>query len=241
MLLQSNEACLEDMLAALRLDITNHQKRKLLQYTDFLIEGLKRQRLTGEKSAEGIIKRQLYDSLYPLTVISFQEGSKVLDLGSGAGLPGMPIKICLPEVLMCLLDSNQRKIKFLIEAANLLGLDKLEFISGRAEELAHSNDHREKYDHVLAKAVARTAVLAELTLPFLKTGGQALLYKGPQGAREAELAGRAIDLCGGYIEKVWHYNLPAGEKRSIFLIRKIKNTPPQYPRAVGKPARRPLT
>ncbi len=240
-MLQSKEACLEEMLTALQLEITLNQKRKLLQYTDLVIDGLKRQRLTGEKSAEGIISRQLYDSLYPLTIMSFQEGSKVLDLGSGAGLPGVPIKICLPEVLMSLLDANQRKIKFLIATADLLGLDKIEFIAGRAEELAHNNDLRENYDFVLAKAVANIAVLAELALPMLKIGGQALLYKGPKGSQEAELAGRAIDLCGGSMEKVCHYNLLTGERRSIFLIRKIKNSPPQYPRKAGKPARRPLT
>jgi 16S rRNA (guanine527-N7)-methyltransferase len=238
--IRPNEALLEDMLSILKLDITLSQRKKLLQYSELLLEGLKRQRLIGEKTAEGIIGKQFYDSLYPLKFISFFPGSKVLDLGSGAGLPGMPIKICLPGIYIFLLDANQRKMGFLKLAADVLELDKIEFLTGRSEEWAHHSGHREQYDYVLSKAVAESAVLAELALPMLKVGGQALLYKGSKGDQEAERAGNAIAVCGGEIEKVWRYNLPTGEKRSLFLLRKVKSTPLKYPRAAGKPAQKPI-
>lgn len=235
-----NMVLLENMLSDLQLMLETDSKEKLLMYTELIIEGLKRQRLTGEKTADKIINKQLYDSLYPLKLISLNEGSRNLDLGSGAGLPGIPIKICQPKIKMFLLDANQRKIKFLMSTAASLGLDSIDFLHGRAEEWAHNEDHREKYDCVFIKAVAVTTVLAELTLPFLKVGGQALLYKGPRGDREAEMAEKAIGLCGGNIEKVWSYNLPSGEKRFLYLLRKVMNSPSQYPRSTGKPARKPL-
>ncbi len=238
--LQSPEAVLDEVLTALHLVVSFVQQKKLLQYTDLLFEGLQKQRLTGERTAEGVIRKQIYDSLYPLKILAFPRGCKILDLGSGGGFPGIPIKICLPEIFMDLLDANQRKINFLKTTAALLGLDKIEFLCGRAEKLAHSIDHRENYDFVLSKAVAKTAVLTELAMPMLKVGGRAVFYKGPRGAQEAEQAGKAIALCGGNIEKVWFYNLPTGEKRSLYLLKKTKHTPPQYPRAEGIPARKPL-
>lgn len=231
---------LEDMLSALQLEVTVKQKNSLLIYTELLLEGLKKQRLTGEKTAEGIINKQLFDSLYPLKILTFPGGSKIIDLGTGAGLPGIPLKIFLPEVFVYLLDANKRKINFLQLVSGHLGLDKVSYLPVRAEELAHRSDHRENYDYVLSKAVAETAVLAELALPMLKIGGQVLLYKGSRGDQEAERASRAISICGGSIEKAWYYKLPTGEKRSLYLIGKVKETPPQYPRSTGKPARKPL-
>ena len=241
MIIRFNQLLLENMLTDLQLVLDIGQKEKMLMYVEFIIDGLKRQRLTGEKTADKIINRQLYDSLYPLKLITLHNGSKNLDLGSGAGLPGIPIKICKPELMMSLLDANQRKIKFMGSTVVALGLDSIDFLHGRAEEWAHNDEHREKYDCVFVKAVATTAVLAELALPFLKVGGQALLYKGPRGGREAELAEKAIDLCGGNLEKVWFYNLPTGEKRALYLLRKVKSSPSQYPRSTGKPARKPLS
>jgi len=237
---QPNAILLDDLVAVLQLELSTDQKDKLLKYCELLLEGLKKQRLTGEKTAGAIIGKQFYDSLYPLKLVHFIRDSKIIDLGSGAGLPGIPVKICMPENSMALLDANGKKINFLRATAKALEIDRVAFLPGRAEEWAHNNDHREKYDYVLSKAVAETTVLAELALPMLKIGGQALFYKGPRGKQEAMLAERAVDLCGGTLESVWQYKLPTGESRSLYLLRKVRETPLQYPRAVGKPARRPL-
>lgn len=230
----------DSILALPGISLSSRQKEKLLAYVLFIVEGLKTQRLTGEKTAGEIISKQIYDSLYPLQVISFKEEAKVLDLGSGAGIPGIPIKICQPHIRLYLLDANKRKVSFLKKAEEELSLDSLEVLHGRAEELAHCDSHREQYDYVISKAVAGTATLAELCLPFLKIDGSAFLYKGPKGDEEVRLAERAIAICGGQNEESWSYSLPSGERRTLLTIKKITDTPTKYPRTAGKPKKYPL-
>jgi len=237
---KSPQELIDYIIEQLKVESTKKMKDQLLEYTKLLYMGLKKQRLTGERTIEGIIVKQLYDSLYPLTVVKNMKRSRILDLGSGGGLPGLPIKIMLPETEMDLIDSNQRKIQFLKEVSTTLGLKKVKHICGRAEEWGHDQNHREKYDYVTSKAVAELAVLSELALPFLKIGGRALLYKGPHWQEEAEFAKTAIESCGGATDAIWHYKLLTGEKRVIFMIKKSDITPARYPRAVGKPAKRPL-
>ncbi len=231
---------IEEMSTSLQLGIGKAGKEMLQQYADLLLRGLQKQRLTGERTLEGLIGKQFYDSLYPLKVIRFTAESKILDLGTGGGLPGLPLKICLPDVNLYLLDSNKRKICFLKETAEAIGLKKIYFISSRAEELGQNKVHREQYDYVLCKAVAEMAVLAELSLPLLKVGGKAVLYKGPRGKDESKRAEKAINICGGEITAVWEYALKTGEQRSLFLLNKKTETPPLYPRAIGVPKRKPL-
>ncbi len=237
---KSPEKMIEEMVLSLQLDIGKACKEMLLRYADLLLRGLQKQRLTGERTFEGLIGKQFYDSLYPLKLINFAAESKILDLGSGGGLPGLPLKICLPDIDMYLVDANKRKIKFLESTAETIGLNRIYFLNGRAEELGQNIEHREQYDYVLCKAVAETAVLTELSLPLLKIGGKAIFYKGPRGKSEAEKAEKAIKLCGGEIAAVWNYFLKTGEQRSLYLLNKREGTPPQYPRSVGKPGRKPL-
>lgn len=237
---KSAEALIEMLLKELNLGIEQVVAGKLQEYALMLEEGLQQQRLTGELTLEAIILKQILDSLYPLKLMQFGAFEKVLDLGTGGGLPGIPIKICLEHLQMSLLDSNQRKIAFLQQVIDKLKLNKSILLCGRAETIAHEDLHREQYDCVISKAVAETSVLAELALPFLKLGGTALLYKGPRGEKEAERAKIAIDLCGGEITNVWTYTLISGELRSLYALKKIKLTPVKYPRSTGKPAKRPL-
>lgn len=237
---KSAEVLIEMLLEKLNLDIGSVAANYLKEYALMLEEGLQQQRLTGELTLEAIILKQILDSLYPLKLIQFKAYEKVLDLGTGGGLPGVPIKICVEHLHMSLLDSNQRKIAFLQQAIDKLNLENSILLCGRAETLAHEEFHREKYDYVLSKAVAETSVIAELALPFLKLGGTAFLYKGPKGEVEAERAKTAIELCGGVIANVWTYTLYSGEFRSLYALRKVKETPLKYPRSVGKPAKRPL-
>lgn len=231
---------LEEMLTDLELEASKLQKTQLLRYVDLLLEGLTKQRLTGENSAEALIGKQLYDSLYPLKLIKFRTDCKILDLGSGGGLPGIPLKILVEESFFYLMDANQRKIQFLRETTAALGLKNLFTLEGRAEKWGQSAEYRESFDYIFIKAVSEMAVLAELGLPLLRLGGQLLLYKGPRGKDEASAAINAITKCGGKLENVWHYCLPSGESRSLYQLLKIAPSPHQYPRADGKPAHKPL-
>lgn len=231
---------LEEMLSDLELEASKLQKTQLLRYVDLLLEGLTKQRLTGENTAEALIGKQLYDSLYPLKLIKFRTDCKILDLGSGGGLPGIPLKIMMEDSFFYLMDANQRKIQFLHETTAALGLKNLFTLEGRAEKWGQSAEYRESFDYILIKAVSEMAVLAELGLPLLRLGGQLLLYKGPRGKEEASAAVNAITKCGGKLENVWHYCLPSGESRSLYQLLKITPSPHQYPRDDGKPAHKPL-
>jgi 16S rRNA (guanine527-N7)-methyltransferase len=231
---------LEEMLTDLGLEGSKLQKTQLLHYVDLLLEGLAKQRLTGENTAEALIGKQLYDSLYLLKFIKFRTGSKILDLGSGGGLPGIPLKILVDDSLFYLMDANKRKIIYLDATTVALGLNNLFTLEGRAEKWGQSAEYRESFDYIVIKAVSEMAVLAELGLPLLRLGGQLLLYKGPRGEEEANTAVNAIAKCGGKLENVWDYCLPSGESRSLYQLLKIAPTPPQYPRADGKPAHKPL-
>lgn len=231
---------IDKLMLMLRIELNIGQKIKLQKYVQLLMEGLKKQRLTGEKSREDLVFKQIYDCIYPLQLLAFQDGVKTVDLGSGAGLPGIPIKICQPDVQMFLLEANKRKAEFLAMASEKLKLENVVILHGRAEEFANSIKHREQYDQLVCKAVAGMAVLAEIALPLLKIGGLALFYKGSQGYDEAKLAGRALQICGGQIADDFSYQLPTGEKRTLFLVEKTDHTPQKYPRAPGKPQKRPL-
>ncbi|HOA34644.1 MAG TPA: 16S rRNA (guanine(527)-N(7))-methyltransferase RsmG [Bacillota bacterium] len=230
---------LTKVIAALGLIISGNQKEKLLNYIQLILEGLKKQRLVGERSGAALIEKHLYDSLYPLTTWQIPRGS-LLDLGTGVGLPGIPMKICLPEQALYLLDANKKKINFLRKVALELALQEVFFLPGRAEEWGRDPGCREQFDCVVSRAVARAAVLVELGLPLVKMGGFLLLYKGKQGPSEIKEAGPALQLCGGRLEKSWHYRIPTGEERTLFLIKKIGPTPAAYPRRSGVPQRKPL-
>jgi 16S rRNA (guanine527-N7)-methyltransferase len=237
---KSADTLIKMLLGELKLDLEHTVTVKLKEYALMLKAGLQQQRLTGATSLEAIILKQILDSLYPLKLINMEAYKKVLDLGTGGGLPGIPIKICHEHMQIALLDSNQRKIEFLKQVIHKLNLQNSSLICDRAETIAHKDIYREQYDCVISKAVAETSVLAELALPFLKLDGTVLLYKGLRGEIEAERAKIAIDLCGGVITDVWTYTLSSGEFRSLYAIKKVKPTPAKYPRSIGKPSKRPL-
>lgn len=231
---------LAQVAGQLGLEIGFEQQERLLAYCNLLLEELQRHRVTGEETVEDLIVRQIYDSLYPLMKMSFMKGSKIVDLGSGGGLPGIPLAICSPHCDFYLMDSNRKKITFLDAVANKLKLKNVYTLHGRAEQFGRSLKEREGYDYIVSKAVAVTAILAELALPLLAIGGKALFYKGPRGDEELSQATRAIEVCGGRLTERWSYNLLTGEERIIFLIRKVTPTNSNYPRSAGKPAKRPL-
>ena len=166
------------------------------------------------------------------------EGKRVIDVGSGAGFPGLVLKILRPELDLTLLDSLDKRVRFLAQTAELLGLDGLSCLHRRAEEAA---ELRGQFDAAVSRAVARLDTLSELCLPFVKTGGLFLAMKGPAAAEELDQARRAIRLLGGRVERCEEYPVPGTQLRHCaVLIRKEKDTPPQYPRRWAQIKKQPL-
>lgn len=169
------------------------------------------------------------------------EALRLLDVGAGAGFPGIPLKIVCPEWHVTLLEATGKKVQFLEHMRDALGLKGMEVIHGRAEDLARDPAHRERYDWVTARAVAEMPVLAELTLPFARIGGLVVAMKAATAEAEAAAAGHAMALLGGELAKVIALQLPGlAEERRLVVVRKTACTPDAYPRRAGMPAKRPL-
>ena len=167
--------------------------------------------------------------------------SKIIDVGTGAGFPGVPLKIVRDDISLTLLDSLNKRISFLKELTNELQLDKVEFIHGRAEDIAQDKNYREQFDIATARAVANLSTLSEYCLPFVKVGGYFICMKAGNVQDEIEEAKNAIDKLGGTIEKIDSFTLPNSDiERTIILIKKIKNTPKTYPRKAGTPSKNPI-
>ncbi len=210
----------------------------LREYLSLIKLGVNSRRLVGDRDSSVLIYKHLFDSLYPLTIMRLEHGP-VLDLGTGAGLPGVPLKIFLPEIPFYLLDSNRRKINFVKHVSERLKLENIYFLTGRAEELACSTRYREKFRYVFSRAVAKAQILAEMALPFAAKGGQVVLYKGPAGKTEILQAQTTLQVCGGQVTDIRPYVLPTGEQRLIIFIDKLTSTPSHYPRR-GKQAKKPI-
>lgn len=237
----AGEKVLQKVLADLEIEFNRAQEVKMLHYIDILRQGLSRQRLLGARDRATIINKHIYDSLYPLKIEPLLPPKcRLLDLGTGAGFPGIPIKIGLVDSSLYLLDANRRKISFLRLVVNELALSKVFFLPGRAEVWGRDKSCREKMQIVLSRAVAPTATLLELAFPLAAVGGSVILFKGPGGAGELKDAFKAMHLCGGSDFKTWHYQLPTGEIRMLIVLQKTASTPAVYPRAVGKPSKKPL-
>lgn len=185
--------------------------------------------LTAARSFEELVKKHYIDSIQLVKHYSFYEG-KLLDMGTGAGFPGVPLKIFNPDLPLYLMDSARRKLSFVRYAVNDLGLGNTYYLYGRAEEYGRNNDCREKFKYVCSRAVAGLPLLLEIGLPLVKTGGLLFVYKGPGGEEELKSSLAEMEVYGGKLEKKVFYELPTGEKRAIYFVRKTKSTPPQYPR-----------
>lgn len=195
--------------------------------------------LTAIKDDEGIALKHFADSLLPLTMVELPEGACLIDVGSGAGFPGLPMKILRPDLRLTFLDSLQKRLTFLSELSRELGVETVT-IHSRAEEAGKNPICREKYDVVTARAVAALSPLAEYCLPLVKKGGVFLALKGSTGREELAAGEKAVKALGGKVEKVIDYTLPGGDARVLLVIRKVSPTPPQYPRETGKIQKKPL-
>lgn len=215
--------------------LTEAQAEKLCRYYDMLIDWNSRMNLTAITGEEEALKKHFGDSLLPLELIP--KGARLIDVGTGAGFPGLPIAIARPDVKVTLLDSLNKRIGFLKEVCAALNIEA-ECIHARAEDGGRNPALREKFDIAVSRAVARVSPLAEYTVPFVKVGGRSLMYKGPQAAEELKEAERALELlcCTGEIRE---YPAEWGERRVIILTKR-RPTPRAYPRKAGTVDKKPL-
>jgi 16S rRNA (guanine527-N7)-methyltransferase len=214
-------------------------------YYQELVAWNERINLTSITDYEAVQIKHFLDSLTITQAYNFRgsgEGFKVIDVGTGAGLPGIPLKIVYPEIYLTLLEATARKTKFLEHLVGRLGLKDVEIINGRAEDTARLPRYREKYGLVLSRAVASLPALAELTIPFISIGGMFVAQKKGDIAGELKSAGKAIEISGGRVKEVKPINIEGpDDDRCLIVIEKIKETPGKYPRRNGMPEKRPIT
>lgn len=230
-------------LEELNITLTDEQIEQFLQYYEMLVEKNKVMNLTGITEYEEVIQKHFLDSLSLIRVILDIASQKltVIDLGTGAGFPGIPLKIAFPELEITLMDSLNKRILFLQEVIDALGLKKVSAVHGRAEEMASNATHRQQYDLCVSRAVSNLAVLTEYCLPFVKKGGLFVSYKSADSDAEIQEGKKAISILGGKLTSVDKFQLPDSDlRRALVCIKKVKDTPKKYPRKAGTPAKLPL-
>ncbi|MBE3552335.1 MAG: 16S rRNA (guanine(527)-N(7))-methyltransferase RsmG [Kyrpidia tusciae] len=233
---------IQDALEAQGVMLETEVWRGLEVYERRLVERNREVNLTAVTDAEGVYWKHFYDSLVVLGLPEVPQAGFLVDVGSGAGFPGLVLALARPGFSVSLLDALRKRVWFLEEVRGELGLTRVRVVHGRAEEYGRRPGWRESFDMATARAVAQMSVLAELLLPFVRVGGMAMAWKGPDVEEELEGARGAIRRLGGEVEAVHRYELPYGMGgRSVVIVRKISATPTEYPRRPGVPEKRPLT
>jgi len=224
------------------IQLTTRQLSAFTQYEEILLEWNQKFNLTAIRDAETIRSKHFLDSLTCMLAWRDRSPEKLIDIGTGAGFPGIPLKIMMPRLRLTLVDSVGKKLDFCRHIVNTLGLDNVTCLQARAEELGLAREHREKYDWAVARAVANMPVLSEFLLPLVRVGGGILAQKGETGLAETQKAEPAIRVLGGRINKLIPILLPGvTEERFLVVVDKVSTTPPGYPRRVGLPAKRPIS
>jgi 16S rRNA (guanine527-N7)-methyltransferase len=212
-----------------------------MKYYDMLIERNKVMNLTAITEFEEVINKHFIDSLSIIKVYQTLENSNVLDMGTGAGFPGIPLKIAFPSINITLLDSLNKRVGFLNDVIQALDLNQITAIHGRAEDFGKNPAYREKFDLCVSRAVAKLSSLSEYCMPYVKINGYFIPYKSGNIEDELEEAKKAIKIFGGTIEAVVKFNLPGTDlERSFIVIKKVAITPKLYPRSAGKPTKEPI-
>ncbi len=219
-------------------DIDNEKIKQLYDYMKNILKWNEVINLTAIKDENEFIMKHFIDSLTILKYIN--ENSKMIDIGTGAGFPGMPVKIVKPNLDITLVDSVNKKINVLKDIAEKMSIQKINLIHSRIEDIANQKEYREQFDYVTSRALSNITTLSEYMLPFLKINGKAICMKGPNFEEELENSKKAIDLLGGKIDKIDKLNINNELERNIIIIKKVKTTPKIYPRGKGKPLKEPL-
>lgn len=230
----------EKDLAELNIQLSNTQIQQFIIYYEMLVEQNKFMNLTAITEYEDVLKKHFIDSLSLVKACNLSGELSLLDVGTGAGFPGVPLKIAFPNLQVTLLDSLNKRILFLNAVIDKLGLSGIDSVHGRAEDFAQ-HSMREKYDLCVSRAVANLTTLSEYCLPFVKVGGKFISYKSEKIVEEAKEAEKAIHILGGSIGKQVELYLPSSDiYRNLFVIDKKNATPKKYPRKAGLPAKEPL-
>ena len=223
------------------ISLSETQLQQFDRYQELLVEWNQKMNLTALTEPKDVAIKHMIDSISVYDDEWFSEGMSVIDVGTGAGFPGLPLKILCPSLKVTLLDSLNKRVKFLETVVSELGLSDIVCVHARAEEAARQKQYREKFDAVVSRAVARLPILAEYDLPFVRVGGFFAAMKGAKYEEEAEEAKKAVKLLGGGEPVLREIKLPGLEdKRGIIYIRKEKKTPSVYPRKAGTPEKNPI-
>lgn len=233
------EEYIKEEIDRLGITISDEQADQFLTYYEMLAEKNKVMNLTTITNFEDVVRKHFADSLSIAAHFDLSSVRTMIDVGTGAGFPGLPIKIVYPQIETVLADSLQKRLKFLDEVIDELHLGGISTVHGRAEDLARKKEYREHFDLCASRAVARLSVLSEYCLPFVKQGGYFLSYKAGNCEQEIEEAKRAVRLLGGKIEKIERFELDDME-RCLIAIKKVRQTPALYPRKAGTPSKKPL-
>lgn len=230
-----------DQLGSLHIQLDEDQIKKFHCYYELLVEWNKVMNLTGITEYDEVNEKHFIDSLSIIKLLDLSNIKNVIDIGSGAGFPGVPLKIAFPHLKIVLLDSLQKRVRFLNEVINEIGLDDIIVLHGRAEDYARSPEYREQFDLCVSRAVANLSVLSEYCIPYVKVGGRFIAYKSGNIQEELRQSEMAIKILGGVTENVEKFNLPLSDiERTLISVRKKKNTGKKYPRKAGMPGKNPI-
>lgn len=228
-------------LQSFNIVLTDLQINQFISYYELLVEWNSYMNLTAITDYDDVMKKHFIDSLSLIKAYDVSNPSSVIDIGTGAGFPGLALKIAYPEMNITLLDSLNKRVQFLNEVITRLKLRDIQTIHGRAEDIAKKPEYREQFDLCVSRAVANLSTLSEYCLPFVKVGGKFISYKSEKLSDEMSLADHAIKLLGGKINKQVEFLLPDSDiYRNLFIIDKIITTPKKFPRKAGLPSKEPL-
>lgn len=232
---------LEEACRDIGLELTKEQYEQFMKYKDLIQEWNKKVNLTSIKEDEEIVKKHFIDSIKIFKFEEVKNAKRIIDIGTGGGFPGIPMKIVNPDCEMVLLDSLNKRVNFLNIVINDLGLKNISTIHGRAEDFAVKPEYREKFDIVVSRAVANMTVLSEFCLPYVNLGKHFVALKGPSVDEELNESKRALSILGGEVEKLIPVKIEDSDlEHNLVVIKKVKNTPKQYPRKAGTANKKPL-
>lgn len=238
---QNNTTQFRNDLEEWNISLSEEQIEQFLKYYEILDRWNRKVNLTAIRDYEGIMKKHFIDSISLIKAYDVTRQISVIDVGTGAGFPGLALKIAYPDLKVTLLDSLKKRICFLDAVIGDLKLSGVKTIHGRAEDYARSDMFRERFDLCVSRAVANLSTLSEYCLPFVKTGGLFIAYKSEKIAEETEGAEYAISVLGGRVKEQVEFLLPNSDiYRNLFVVEKVNSTPDQFPRKAGLPARNPL-